>query len=177
MRPSLAASCALFLAGCEPMSPSPNPFQPVAVAPASSPSTSPPADERFADFDAPQEIRFEDLKAMAPAAAPAPAEAPAAPATAPTPAAPAPTEPAPAAVPLSNLAWAVRLVATVPEAQPPRAILGLPDGREVVVEPAALLPEQGLAVLSIGRHGVQLARFQARGDHALVESVVLQPQH
>lgn len=160
------------------MSPSSNPFQPVAVAPASSTSPAgPPPDVRFADLDEPQEIRFEDLKAMAPAEAPAPEKAPAAPPAAPPPPAPAPADPAPAAAPLSNLAWAVRLIATVPEAQPPRAILGLPDGREVVVEPAALLPEQGLAVLSIGRNGVQLARFQARGDHALVESVVLQPQY
>lgn len=66
---------------------------------------------------------------------------------------------------------------TVPSAQPPRAILGLPDGREVVVTPGSMVPEAGLVVLSIGPQSVQLARVQATGDHATVAAFNLTPQY
>ena len=39
-----------------------------------------------------------------------------------------------------NTGWPVRLVQTLPDTQPPRAILGLPDGRELVVSPGTLIP-------------------------------------
>jgi hypothetical protein len=133
-----------------------------------------PADPRFADFEEPQSISFEELQAMAPEPLPPVEEAPTPPPPASTPA-PSPA-PARAEAPLQGLSWAVRLVATVPDAQPPRAILGMPDGRELVVGPATLLPEVGLAVLAIGADSVQLARFTANGDHATVESIQLTPQ-
>jgi len=103
----------------------------------------------------------------------------AAPAVAAPEATPAPA-PAPAAASLApltaGLGWGVRLVSIVPAAQPPRAILGLPDGREVVVTPGAMVPDAGIVVLSVGTRAVQIARVHGVGDHATVESVDLVPQ-
>ncbi len=170
---------------CEPMTPSSNPFAPATVRPSvvvGAEEAAAPADPRFADFEEPQSISFEELQAMAPEALP-PVEPE--PPTDPEPSSPdaqaahtsgTATPSAAAAPSVKGLSWAVRLVATVPNAQPPRAILGLPDGREIVVEPATMIPEVGLAVIAIGAGTVQLARFTANGDHATVESVQLTPQ-
>lgn len=187
---ALALPALLALGGCEPMAPSGNPFAPVKVqAVASGPAAAPVADPRFADFDEePQSFSSEELRELAgggsaPAARPEPA--PAAQDGAPTTAPAAPSAvpvggdlavQAPAVInPAAPLGWAVRLVSTVPMAQPPRAILGLPDGREVVVTPGAMVPEVGLVVLAIGAQSVQLARVQATGDHATVDAILLSP--
>ena len=69
--------------------------------------------------------------------------------------------------------WGIRLVSTVFDADPPRAILGFPDGREEVVQAGALLPGEGVAVLAIGRNAVQIAEITPAGDHARVESRVI----
>ena len=94
-------------------------------------------------------------------------------------AAPAPAVPVVAPVP--NLQpgqaltgnWGIRLVSTVLDADPPRAILGFPDGHEEVVQAGALLPAEGVAVLAIGRNAVQIAEITPAGDHARVESRVI----
>lgn len=94
--------------------------------------------------------------------------------------APPPATPEPASAPVLGAPpslWPVRLVKTVPESQPPRAILGMPDGREVVVTPGALLPDQGLVVLAIGRTTVDVARVTPAGDHAAVTSLTLTSQY
>lgn len=178
-------------AGCEPVEPMSHPFQraPVATAPAAAPqAAAPESDDRFTDFDQTFVISSEELQAMAepepePAEpTPAPAETPAEP-VAPTPAAApallgmAHSAPMVAQVPAAPLGWAIRLVSTLPEAQPPRAILGLPSGQEIVVTPGSMIPEAGLVVLSIGTQGVQLARVQAMGDHANVDAISLTPQY
>lgn len=72
-----------------------------------------------------------------------------------------------------TLSWGLRLVSTVDGASPPRAILGMPDGTEVVVKAGDLLPDAGVIVLAIGNGVVQLGRVQPSGDHAQVESVFL----
>ena len=90
-----------------------------------------------------------------------------------------PAQPAPPA-PLSNLPsdpWPVRLVATLPAAQPPRAILGLPSGEERVVAPGSILPEQGLVVLAVTRDRVQLAKITPAGDHATIDAIELTAQY
>jgi hypothetical protein len=69
--------------------------------------------------------------------------------------------------------WGVRLVSTVNGALPPRAILGLPDGSEKVVQPGDLLPSVGVVVLAIGQDVVQVAQVTPVGDHARVESTLL----
>ncbi len=70
-----------------------------------------------------------------------------------------------------------RLVATLPNAQPPRAILGLADGSEVVVEPGDLLPAARLVVLAIGRDAAHVAEIVPEGDRARVVPTILTALH
>ena len=87
----------------------------------------------------------------------------------------APTGPLPPPVGLtSQPAWGVRLLSTLPHAQPPRAALGLPDGTEVIVSPGSMLPEAGIIVVSVGNNNAQLAKVTPEGDHAEIETVTLQ---
>ena len=74
-------------------------------------------------------------------------------------------------------AWPVRLVTTVPNATPPRAILGLPDGREVVVNPGSMVPDLGIVVVAISPNSADLAKVAPAGDHATIESVTLTAQY
>jgi hypothetical protein len=77
---------------------------------------------------------------------------------------------------ISNLPadpWPVRLVATLPMAQPPRAVIGLANGDEKVVSPGSILAEQGIVVLSVSSDRVQLAKIEAAGDHARISSIEL----
>jgi hypothetical protein len=74
-------------------------------------------------------------------------------------------------------AWPVRLVTTVPNASPPRAILGLPDGREVVVNPGSMVPDLGLVVVAISPNSAEIAKILPAGDHATIESMTLTAQY
>ncbi len=79
-------------------------------------------------------------------------------------------------LPISNLPgdpWPVRLVATLPMAQPPRAVIGLANGDEKVVSPGSILADQGIVVLSVSTDRVQLAKIEAAGDHARISSIEL----
>lgn len=90
---------------------------------------------------------------------------------------PAPVEaPAPVGLP-SQADWGVRLLNTIPQAQPPRAAIGLPDGTELVVSPGSMLPQVGMVVLAVGPDRVQLARVKAEGDHAVVDTLTLDAQY
>lgn len=92
-------------------------------------------------------------------------------------AAPQPS-PAPPAVGLpSPVQWPVRLVSTLPQAQPPRAILGLPSGEERVVSPGSILADQGLVVMAVSGNRVTLARIEPVGDHARIDTIELTAQY
>lgn len=69
--------------------------------------------------------------------------------------------------------WGVRLVSTLVDTQPPRAVLGLSDGTEVVVKPGTFLPEQRLVVMAVGRNAVQVSRVVPEGYQARVETRTL----
>jgi hypothetical protein len=69
--------------------------------------------------------------------------------------------------------WPVRLVKTIPDAQPPRAVLGLPGGKEIVVTPGTMIPEEGLVVVAVGPDRVQLSQVKSHGDHASITSFTL----
>lgn len=120
-------------------------------------------------------------EAAAEAAAPAPAEGAAVAEVAPAEAAVEPAAPPPEAPPAMGLptqpAWAVRLLMTLPQAQPPRAALGLPSGEERIVSPGSMLPDLGLIVIAVGADSVQLARVTPAGDHAVVEPLTLTAQY
>ena len=194
---AVALAPVLVVAGaCAEMAPAESPFRPVKVAPAGPVAEDPWFDaapavtvssEEFAvsaASDQPGTATAAAAGALggAPAAAALPGAAPAAP----TPAAPAPIAPAPATPGLAAQSpaaaghaahglgqWPVRLVRTLPDTQPPRAILGLPSGQELVVSPGSMVPDHGLVVMAVGRDSVQLAKVDARGDSAAVSTVTL----
>lgn len=66
--------------------------------------------------------------------------------------------------------WGVSLVSTLIDTQPPRAVLGLSDGTEVVVTPGSFLPDQRMVVMAIGRNAVQVSRIVPQGFSARVET-------
>lgn len=76
-----------------------------------------------------------------------------------------------------SLSWGLRLLSTVDQASPPRAILGLPDGSETVVKAGDMLPDERVVVLAIGRGVVQLGQVAPQGDHVTVESVFLKAMY
>lgn len=84
--------------------------------------------------------------------------------------------PPPVGVP-SPSQFPIRVVSTLPQAQPPRAILGLPSGAEVVVAPGSMLAEEGLVVMSVTAGKVQLARVEGAGDHARIEAIEVSAQY
>lgn len=173
----------LALAACSPTSPADNPFAPVAVTPANPPMApgdtpskdAKPEDDAFAEPE-PVKLSSEqmaqgtvavataagvDVDALAGAPAAAPASAPA---------------PTPVGLP-PQTRWPVRLVSTLPQAQPPRAILGLPSGQEVVVSPGSMLADQGIVVVAVTATGVELAQIEPAGDHAAITPITLTPQY
>ncbi|MEZ4321559.1 MAG: hypothetical protein R3F61_29065 [Myxococcota bacterium] len=188
------------LMACEPMPPTGNPLAPVPAArpaasgpktgtPAPVPSTEAPKPSGTGSgFDFDEDAGSDDgstdaepldaatLLALsqgkqpprpAPTAAPVPAPAPE-PVSVPVMAAPAmPVWDPAAAVPAD---WGVRLVSTLVELQPPRAVLGLSDGSEVVVQPGTFLPDQRLVVMAVGRNAVQVSRVIPDGYQARVET-------
>ena len=79
----------------------------------------------------------------------------------------------PGADPMQVGRWPVRLVKTIPDAQPPRAVLGLPNGKEIVVTPGTMIPEEGLVVVAVGPNRVHLSRVESQGDHASITSFTL----
>jgi hypothetical protein len=68
-------------------------------------------------------------------------------------------------------------VKTLPETNPPRAILGLPNGEELVVSPGSMVPAHGLVVIAIGPNSAQIAQVTPQGDHAAVSPVTLQTMY
>lgn len=69
---------------------------------------------------------------------------------------------------LPDVSFGVRVLGVVTDLSPPRAMLALPDGREIVVTPGAMVPDQGLVVLAIARNAVQIAHVTPNGFLARV---------
>lgn len=161
---------------CESMPSTGKVFAPVVVPVTASPADQAAHDELF-DPEPGFKVTSEQLAAgsVPPAGETAPStEPPTTPASAPVAGVPSP--PAPTGVPPRD-PWPVRLVSTVAAAQPPRAILGTADGRELVVTPGSLLAEQGLVVMAVTDGRVTVARVRPDGDHAAIESVELVAQY
>lgn len=181
---ALLCAAAVSAGACEPMESRGDPFAP---APAPVSAAAPAADPAFAFPSEPpllltsEELAKGDLPTALTAAAGVDPNtvvgADAAPA-APPPVVDTPAPPAPAAVGLPPaVQWPVRLVSTLPQAQPPRAILGLPSGEERVVSPGSMLAEHGLVVMTVTADRVQLAKVQPAGDHATIETIELSAQY
>ena len=76
-------------------------------------------------------------------------------------------------IPSTMMQWPLRVVKTQAELSPPRAILGLPNGEEIVVRPGMQLPKEGLVIMGIGKTAVIVAKVIPQGDHAKIESITL----
>jgi hypothetical protein len=182
--PWAALALSASFAGCEPMESRGDIFAPAPVAaPAAAPEdpafafpTEPPlvlSSEQLAKGDA--TVGLATAAGVDPGTLPEPADP--TPATAAPEAAPAPAPaPPPVGVPAATQ-WPVRLVSTLPQAQPPRAILGLPSGEERVVSPGSILAEQGLVVMSVTADHVQLAQVRGAGDHATIDTLEIAAQY
>ncbi|MBT3220064.1 MAG: hypothetical protein HN348_13320 [Proteobacteria bacterium] len=188
---------ALGVSGCQPMEEPGDLFQPVQNTQSKpAPVVTPRTSDEFFDFEADGrggdeasddstdlttlQARFLGYK---------PDDVPSSPlSTKPTtahPAAPVPTMPGPFLTPgaPSNRAfnpmapvpgsWGIRLVSTTSRADPPRAILGFPDGHEVTVRAGTLLPDEGIVVLAVGTNAVQVAEIVPAGDHARVKTKLI----
>jgi len=187
-----------FLVACEQVSPSGNPLKPVSVDVSVEPSVE--SDDALDEEDDVFTISSEELAAIVKGeegtdeedtngqedadAAPENAEEQVSTSTPPAPAVQAEgavAPPQPAATPgwpgQTAKAWPVRLVTTIPNASPPRAILGLPDGREVVVNPGSMVPDLGIVVVAISPNSAELAKVAPAGDHATIESMTLTAQY
>ena len=167
---------ALLFAACSPTTPGENPFVPVKLAP---PEPAPaPAEDDFAE-PVPIKLSSEDMaKGTVAIATAAGVDVDALPGDAPVaapPAAPVPAAPAVGLPPTTR--WPVRLVSTIPQAQPPRAVLGLPSGEEIVVSPGSMLADQGLVVVSVSAGKVELAQVEPAGDHATITAITLTAQY
>lgn len=179
----------LLLLACESTAPASDPFAPVSPAkPAAQPadpSAPPPDNSEWKFSTALPTVSSEELQRGSAGALQtdlfggpvSPGAVPRAPESA-GPAAAPPAKPAPPALDtLPSDPWPVRLVATLPAAQPPRAILGLPSGEERVVAPGSILPEQGIVVLAVSRDRVQIAKITPAGDHATIDAIELTAQY
>ncbi len=71
----------------------------------------------------------------------------------------------------------IHLVSVLPNAVPPRAILALPSGKEIVVKPGQMVPELGLIVLRITAQNVEIAKVEHDGQQASVHTQILQSQY
>ena len=71
----------------------------------------------------------------------------------------------------------IHLVSVLPNAVPPRAILALPSGKEIVVKPGQMVPELGLIVLRISAQSVEIAKVEHDGQQASVHTQTLQSQY
>jgi hypothetical protein len=67
------------------------------------------------------------------------------------------------------------LVGVVPDAAPPRAVLALPDGTELVVRPGSWIPAAHAVVLGVDAAGVDLARVAVVGQGATLQPERLVP--
>ena len=72
-----------------------------------------------------------------------------------------------------GVAGPIRLVTSLPDAVPPRAILALPGGKEIVVKPGQMVPEVGLIVLRISADSVEISRVEPDGHQATVHNETL----
>lgn len=173
----------VLLAACETMEPSGALFEPASAPVAAPVAVAPVADATFEDaptlvLTSEQMQGGEGGPGLAEAAGVDPDSLPAAPETVGAAVAP-PAEavaPSPQGLPAATQ-WPVRLLSTLPQAQPPRAILGLPSGEERVVSPGSILAEQGLVVMTVTSGKVQLAQVEPAGDHARITTVEITAQY
>jgi hypothetical protein len=70
----------------------------------------------------------------------------------------------------------VQLIGVLPDANPPRAILMLPSGQEIVVKAGQMVPDAGVVVLSIQAGRVEVIRIEPDEHGAVAENQILEVQ-
>ena len=78
---------------------------------------------------------------------------------------------------LIDSGWPLVVVKTLTDLNPPRAILGLPSGEELVVKPGQVLEAHKLVVMSIGVQRVDIVHISQQGDRAALTSQSLPVQN
>ena len=181
------------LSACESVPSSGHVFQPVKVsgsapvaAPAGADEAEPlvpgevPPDEASSEPDVADPLALQArLVGVSAEALTTPPPAPAA--VAAPPASAAPLMPVPVQVPVwdpgrppETSTWGLRLLSTLSGSLPPRAVLVLPDGSEVVARAGDILADEKVVVWAVGRDRVELAHITAEGPFAAVETRALQ---
>ena len=61
------------------------------------------------------------------------------------------------------------------EGSPPRGVLGLPSGEEIVVTAGSIIPEHNLVVWAVGTKSATLVKISANGDTSKMEPLHLSP--
>ena len=70
--------------------------------------------------------------------------------------------------------WGLRVLSTLSETTPPRAVVVLPDGSEEVVRPGSMLPHAGVVVLSIAKDVVEISEIESQGMYASIRTRSIQ---
>ena len=70
--------------------------------------------------------------------------------------------------------WGLRVLSTLSETTPPRAMVVLPDGSEEVVRPGSMLPHAGVVVLSIAKDVVEISEIESQGMYASIRTRSIQ---
>ncbi len=71
--------------------------------------------------------------------------------------------------------WPVQLVGILGDATPKRALIRKANGMEISVQAGAILQEENLVVLAIGKDHVSVAKIHPQGDVTSIQQIDLQP--
>ena len=162
-----------LLAGCETMAPSGDVLAAVDAAPLETPQQDPPPaepeDEPLVPGEAPPEASAEDEELLV-----QPLDLPLTEEVVPSDEA---LVDATEAVPVEESSadiqkprWGLRVLSTLSDTTPPRAVVVLPDGTEEVVRPGSMLPQAGVVVLSIAKDVVEISEIEAQGMYASIRT-------
>lgn len=169
-------ACAFF-AGCESMEPSGDVLAAVDAgtppAPVEVVTPTEPVDEPLVPGEAPPEVVQEEMVDLVTQPSLMEADEPSGAEVVPAPE-PATEEAVGDVAAASQPRWGVRVLSTLSEANPPRAVVVLPDGSEEVVRPGSMLPEAGIVVLSIAKDVVEISEIETQGMYASIRTRSIQ---
>ena len=69
--------------------------------------------------------------------------------------------------------WSPTLVSTISSIPIPKAVITLPSGKDIVVQPGDILREEGVVVMSIGQDIIELAIISNAGGSAAIQNLTL----
>ena len=72
--------------------------------------------------------------------------------------------------------WSPTLVSTIPSIPVPKAVITLPSGKDIVVQPGDILREEGVVIMSVGQDSVEIAIVSNAGGTAAIQNLTLHSQ-